>query len=107
MAITSVHEILERFSGLDPTRTQGINGVMFFDFAGEGGGQWTLTLKDEQGVKLEEGETAVPDVTFVMEAQDFLAIANGEMNPISAFMQGRVKVSGDMALAMRLQSLLM
>ncbi|MBE9506994.1 MAG: SCP2 sterol-binding domain-containing protein, partial [Chloroflexi bacterium] len=37
---------------------------------------------------------------------DFVAIANGELNPISAFMQGKVKVSGDMALAMRLQSIL-
>lgn len=105
MAFTTTQEILERITHLDPARLQGINGIMLFDLSGEGGGKWTLTLKDED-VKLEEGETASPNATFAIDAQDFIAIANGELNPVSAFMQGKVKVSGDMALAMRLQSLL-
>jgi putative sterol carrier protein len=105
MAFTSVKEILTGISELDQKKIQGINGVMLFDARGEGGGKWTLTLTDG-GVKLEEGETITPDVTFSMEAQDFVAIANGDLNAISAFMQGKVKVDGNMALAMRLQSLL-
>ena len=105
MAFTSVSEILEGISEIDAEQVKGVNGVMLFDATGEGGGQWTLTLADD-GVKLEEGETTTPDVTFTMDAQDFVAIANGELNAISAFMQGKVKVTGNMALAMRLQSLL-
>jgi putative sterol carrier protein len=105
MAFESAQEILEGISEIEPEKIQGINGVMLFDTTGEGGGQWTLTLTDG-GVTLEEGETATPDVTFSMAAQDFVAIANGELNAISAFMQGRVKVTGNMALAMRLQTLL-
>ena len=105
MAFTTVQEILDGIASQDAARVQGINGVMLFDLSGEGGGRWTLTLADE-GVELEEGETVPPDVTFSMEAQDFVAIANGTLNPISAFMQGKVSVSGDMALAMRLQSIL-
>jgi putative sterol carrier protein len=100
-----VSEILEGISKIDAEQVKGVNGVMLFDATGEGGGQWTLTLADD-GVKLEEGETTTPDVTFTMDAQDFVAIANGELNAISAFMQGKVKVTGNMALAMRLQSLL-
>jgi putative sterol carrier protein len=105
MAFTTVQEILDGVASQDAARVQGINGVMLFDLSGEGGGRWTLTLADE-GIKLEGGETASPNVAFSMEAQDFIAIANGELNPISAFMQGKVSVSGDMALAMRLQSIL-
>jgi putative sterol carrier protein len=105
MAFTSVSEILEGISKIDAEQVKGVNGVMLFDATGEGGGQWTLTLADD-GVKLEEGETTTPDVTFTMDAQDFVAIANGELNAISAFMQGKVKVTGNMALAMRLQSIL-
>jgi len=55
MAFTSVHEILEGLTGLDAARTQGVNGVMLFDFAGEGGGVWTLTLKDEHRVNQSSG----------------------------------------------------
>jgi putative sterol carrier protein len=105
MAFTSVKEVLEGISEVDAEKIQGVNGVMLFDATGEGGGQWTLTLSDGE-IKLEEGETVTPDVTFSMAAQDFVAIANGELNAISAFMQGKVKVTGNMALAMRLQSLL-
>ncbi len=101
----TAQEIFEHIATLDKSRIQGINGVMFFDLSGEEGGQWTLTLNDE-GVTLENGKTATPNVTFSMAAQDFIAIANGTLNPISAFMQGKVRVSGDMGLAMRLQSLL-
>jgi len=106
MAFTSVKEILEGISEIDAEKIQGVNGVMLFDATGEGGGQWTLTLSDGRVKLEEEGETATPDVTFSMAAQDFVAIANGELNAISAFMQGKVKVTGNMALAMRLQSLL-
>jgi putative sterol carrier protein len=105
MAFTSVAEILDGIGEIDLEKIQGINGVMLFDMTGEGGGKWTLTLADD-GVKVEEGETTAPDVTFTMEAHDFVAIANGELNAVAAFMQGKVKVSGNLALAMRLQSLL-
>jgi putative sterol carrier protein len=33
-------------------------------------------------------------------------IASGKMNPTAAFMQGKLKVKGDMSLAMKLQGLL-
>lgn len=105
MAFTSVGEILNGISELDTEKIQGINGVMLFDTTGEGSGKWTLTLSDE-GVTVEEGETVEPDVTFSMDAQDFVAIANGNLNAVTAFMQGKVKVTGNLALAMRLQSLL-
>jgi putative sterol carrier protein len=105
MAFASVQEILEGIREIDLEKIQGVSGVMLFDTTGEGGGQWTLTLTDG-GVTLEEGDAGTPDVTFSMDAQDFVDIANGELNAISAFMQGKVKVTGNMALAMRLQSLL-
>jgi len=44
---------------------------------------------------------------FVGIASFFLGIVNGKINPIAAFMQGRVRVEGDMSVAMRLQSLFM
>jgi putative sterol carrier protein len=37
---------------------------------------------------------------------DFLAIVNGKLNPQMAFMSGKLKVQGDMGLAMKLQQLL-
>ena len=105
MTITTVQEVFEHVSKVDPAKIQGINGIFLFDLSGEGGGKWTLTLADG-GAKLEEGETTSPSVTLAMDTQDFVAMTNGELNAVSAFMQGKIKVSGDMSLAMRLQSIL-
>ncbi len=45
-------------------------------------------------------------MTLSMAAQDLVAISTGQLNAVAAFMQGKIKVSGDMSLAMRLQSIL-
>ena len=105
MAVTTAQEAFERISQVDPAKIQEISGVILFDLSGEGGNKWTLTLADGEA-KLEEGETTSPDMTLAMDAQDFVAMSNGELNAMAAFVQGRIRVSGDMSLAMRLQSIL-
>ncbi len=105
MAGTSVKDIFQRITGLDPSRLAGFSGVVLFDLSGEGGGKWTLTVSEGKA-KVEEGQTATPNVTLSASADDFVAIATGQLNPVSAFMQGKIRVTGDMGLAMRLQSIL-
>jgi putative sterol carrier protein len=105
MAITSVQNVLDNISRVDKAKIEGLNAVILFDLSGEEGGKWTATLAGGE-VKVEEGETASPSMTLSMDAQDLVAMSNGELNAVAAFMQGRIKVSGDMSLAMRLQSIL-
>ncbi len=105
MAVTTVQEVIQRVTGVDPSRLQGMSGVVLFDLSGEGGGKWTLTIAEGK-VNVEEGQTSPPNVTLSMNASDFVAMANGQLNPVSAFMQGKIRVTGDMSLAMRLQSIL-
>jgi putative sterol carrier protein len=105
MAAANLREILEHIGNVDPAQVQGMDAVILFDLSGEEGGKWTVTLADGQ-VDVEEGATASPTMTLSMDARDFVAMSNGELNAINAFMQGKIKISGDMALAMRLQSLL-
>jgi len=105
MAFETVEEILENLEQVDPARIQGMEAVLLFDLSGEGGGKWTVKVADEK-LEVEEGEAAEPNLTLTMAAQDLLDLANGKLNAIGAFMQGKIKVSGDMALAMRLQNIL-
>lgn len=46
------------------------------------------------------------DCTISVDKDDFLALTSGELNPMMAFMGGKIKVDGDMSVAMKLQSLL-
>lgn len=44
------------------------------------------------------------ECTLILSEEDMIAILLGSLNPTSAFMQGKLKVEGDMSVAMRLQS---
>ena len=44
--------------------------------------------------------------TLKMTLEDFIAMRNGEMDGMTAFMSGKLKVEGDMGIAMKLQSVI-
>lgn len=46
------------------------------------------------------------DCTISVSLEDFLGMTTGSINPMTAFMSGKIKVKGDMGLAMKLQTLL-
>jgi putative sterol carrier protein len=69
-----------------------------FDIAGEG-----AIVMDAGGARISD-EAA--DVTLSADAETFQAILEGEMNPTSAFMTGKLSVDGDMGVAMKLASVL-
>ncbi|MFC7292485.1 SCP2 sterol-binding domain-containing protein [Hirschia litorea] len=45
------------------------------------------------------------DATISVDFEDFKKLAQGQMDPMMAFMQGKLKVAGDMGVAMKLQGL--
>ena len=46
------------------------------------------------------------DCTVVVSREDLEALAKGELDPMSAMLRGRLKIKGDMTVAMQLQSML-
>ena len=58
---------------------------------------------DENGARAGDEET---DVTLTANAETFLAIVGGELDPTSAFMSGKLAVDGAMSAAMRLAQVL-
>ncbi|GLS31340.1 Putative sterol carrier protein [Mesorhizobium albiziae] len=46
------------------------------------------------------------DCTIKLSLDDFEQLISGDLNPTSAFMTGRIKIEGDMTVAMALSQLL-
>jgi len=51
-------------------------------------------------------EDAAADTTIKVKLEDFVAMAQGQLDPTAAFMQGKLRVEGDMGVAMQLQSVM-
>ncbi|HLF02393.1 MAG TPA: SCP2 sterol-binding domain-containing protein [Anaerolineales bacterium] len=87
-----------------PAAAAGLNTTLQLDLSGEGGGQWHLVIADQQ-LKINDGLAANPNMTLKMAAADYLAMINGEADAMQMFMAGKIKVGGDMSLALKMQSL--
>lgn len=70
-----------------------------------GGKEYTLALKEGKG-SVHNGRAGSPDVTITMAPEIFLALADGSLNPQQAFMRGSLKLKGNMALALKLNSVM-
>ncbi len=88
----------------DPTLVQRVNAVYQFNVLGDDGGTWVVDLKNGAG-DVWAGQHDDADCIISMNREVFLALATGKINPLNAFMQGRIRVQGDIMMATRLQSL--
>ncbi len=79
-----------------------IDGIFKFIVNGDNGGTWLVDCRD---VEVREGDGDA-DCTITVEAPDFIAIKDGSMDAMEAFMMGKIIVDGDMGLAMKLQEIL-
>ncbi len=89
---------------LNADAAKGMNSTIQFNLSGDDGGQWYVALKDGTG-QVQEGTASSPNMTLSMSAQDYVDMIMGKLNGQMAFMSGKLKISGDMGLAMKMQSL--
>jgi putative sterol carrier protein len=85
------------------SQASAIGAVFKFALEGDGGGNFIVNLKDNPGVT--EGDGAA-ECTIRMTSQDFVDLTEGKANGQQLFFTGRLKVEGDMSLALRLQPLM-
>jgi putative sterol carrier protein len=85
-------------------KAKGLGAVYQFVITGENGGEWYLDATGDPPV-IGKGMHEKPGATFTAAEQDFVDMATGKLASQMAFMMGKLKVSGDMMLAMRLQKI--
>lgn len=73
-----------------------------FDFGADG----LVRIDDKVSPAIVDNEDAPTDCTVKVAMADFMEIAQGKQNAQMAFMMGKLKVEGDMSVAMQLGSIL-
>ena len=98
MTIPELFESMpDRFNSAAAT---GINKIIQWNITGDDAGVWAFQIVNGIG-RLIPGGVDRPDATFTVKGKDWLAIAEGRLDSMKAFMTGKLKVNGDMMLAMK------
>ena len=88
-----------------PEKAGTTNAVIQFDLSGDQGGKWWVKIHDGTA---ESGQGDAPEpakLTLIADAMDYVKISLGQMDGTAAFMQGKLKVKGDMGLAIKMPTM--
>ncbi|MBK8987518.1 MAG: SCP2 sterol-binding domain-containing protein [Chloroflexi bacterium] len=81
-----------------------LNANVVFDLSGDGGGAWTVSVANGKAT-VAEGASPGATATIRMAASDYEDMTSGKLNPMMAFMSGKIKVEGDLNTVMKFQTL--
>ncbi|XP_069043448.1 hydroxysteroid dehydrogenase-like protein 2 [Lepisosteus oculatus] len=91
---------------LNPDVVQSTKGVYRFDLSGEHAGIWYIDLKNGAGSAGSGEPPVTADVVMSMDSADFVKMFTGKLKPTMAFMSGKLKIKGDMSLAIKMEKMM-
>jgi putative sterol carrier protein len=102
MSVESAREFFETLPGrVSRQASQALDASYRFDV--DGAGSWRVE-SDGEGLAVTESD-APADCVIRTDERTFLRIVGGEQSPMGAYMMGKIKVEGDLGLALRLRDL--
>src|SRR5262245_51783479 len=102
----TISQLMEKMPGaFIPEKGQGVDAVIHFKFTGSEAGDWNVAIKDGK-VDVAQGAPAKqPNMTLTADSNEYIKIITGELDGMQAFMQGKIKLGGDLNLAMKLMQM--
>lgn len=105
MSDTTVSDFISRMlAAFVPEKAAGIDATIQVKLTGAQPGEWFLTIKDNQ-CTINQGLANAPKLTATADSGDFIKIFSGQLDGMQAFMQGKIRIAGDMSLALKLLNL--
>jgi putative sterol carrier protein len=87
-----------------PDKARELNAIYAFKISGEGGGEWTVDLTSTPPTCV-RGDTGKAQCTIEIAHEDFKTMLTDPNAGMQLYFQGKLRVSGDPMLAMKLQQL--
>ena len=87
------------------SKNKGVNGVFQFDIGGDDPMMFHFKLEDG-APSISEGSEENPNVTITMESSNFQQMFDGKLKGPMAVMSGKLKIKGDMSLAMKIENII-
>jgi putative sterol carrier protein len=87
-----------------PENAAGVDAVVQLNLSGDETARYIIIIKDRT-LHVEEGEHDDPLLTITSSASDWLKLNNGEANPMTMMMTGKLKVKGPIQMAAQFRSM--
>jgi len=87
-----------------PEKAGATSAAIQFDLTGENAGKRFIKIADGHATS-GQGEVEAPNLTLIADSRDFVKIFTGGLDATAAFMSGKLKIKGDMGLAIKMQSM--
>ncbi len=101
----TVEGIFEGLPGaFQPDQAAGVDVVFQFDISGSKGGSWHVQIK-EGTCQVTKGGHDSPTTTIQMADDDFVRMISGELNAMSAYTSGKIKIGGDLMKSQLIEKL--
>jgi len=105
MADPTISEFMSRMAAaFIPEKAIGLDAIIQLKLTGAQAAEWYVTIKDGK-CAVAQGTASAPKLTVTADSGDFVKIFSGQLDGMQAFMQGKLKLAGDMSLAMKLLGL--
>ena len=105
MSAPNITNFIARLSAaFVPEKAAGIDATIQFKLTGEQPGEWLITIKDNQ-CTVEPGMANAANLTVTADGADLTGIFTGQLDGMQAFMQGKIRIAGNMSLALKLLNL--
>ncbi|MCC6300075.1 MAG: SCP2 sterol-binding domain-containing protein [Anaerolineales bacterium] len=102
----TVSQLMEKMPGAFlPEKAQGVNATIHFKFTGAEAGDWNAKIADGKCEVAQGAPSGTPTMTLTADSGDYVKLFTGELDGMQAFMQGKLKLGGDLNLAMKLMQM--
>jgi putative sterol carrier protein len=104
MKVETPKEFFEKVlpSRFKPEKAAGIEVIVQVKITGQNGGDWVVTIKNQK-LEVAEGTHPSPTLELAMMETDYLNLVNGEMSGEKAFLTGKLRFKGNIAVALKLR----
>lgn len=89
-------------SRFKPDKAADIDVTVQVKITGPNGGNWAVTIKNQK-LDIKEGTHPSPTLSLEMAETDYIDLINGKMSGEKAFLTGKLRFKGNIALALKLR----